>query len=96
MNEPGRKAGFGGILMRFRHSMTCILGALLVASPLMASETVTYRYDAKGRLVKVTHSGTVNNGRVETVCHDRADNRTKVKSHGTGDVPTCLSTSATT
>ena len=31
-----------------------------------AAETVTYTYDAKGRLVKVVRTGTVNNN-VETV-----------------------------
>lgn len=68
----------------------------MVTTPVMATETVTYRYDAKGRLVKVTHSGTVNNGRVETVCHDKADNRTKVKSNSSGTQASCTSASANT
>lgn len=47
-----------------------------------ASETITYSYDAKGRLVKVVHSGTANNGVETTYTHDKADNRTKVSTTG--------------
>jgi YD repeat-containing protein len=43
-----------------------------------ATETITYTYDAKGRLVKVERSGTVNNGVVTTYVHDKADNRSNV------------------
>lgn len=67
-----------------------------IASVASAAETVTYRYDAKGRLVKVTHSGTVNNGRVDTICHDDANNRTKLKSSSTGQQASCTSASANT
>lgn len=47
-----------------------------------AAETITYSYDAKGRLVKVAHTGTVNNGVQTTYSQDRADNRTQVKITG--------------
>lgn len=47
-----------------------------------ATETVTYTYDAKGRLVKVERTGTVNNGVTTTYTHDKADNRTNVKTVG--------------
>lgn len=50
----------------------------LTASPVSASETVKYTYDAKGRLVKVERSGTVNNGAKTDYEHDRADNRKRV------------------
>jgi YD repeat-containing protein len=43
-----------------------------------ATETITYTYDAKGRLVTVVHSGTVNNGVQATYNHDKANNRTSV------------------
>lgn len=57
------------------------MGAAAVAMSVaaMATETVTYTYDAKGRLVKVVRSGTVNNGVATTYSHDKADNRTNVK-----------------
>lgn len=52
------------------------------AVPAHASETITYTYDAKGRLIKVVHSGTVNNGVQTDYTHDKADNRTNVKTTG--------------
>jgi redox-regulated HSP33 family molecular chaperone len=45
----------------------------------VASETITYTYDAKGRLVKVVKTGTVNNGVRADYTHDKADNRIRVK-----------------
>lgn len=47
-----------------------------------ASETINYSYDAKGRLILVTHSGTVNNGVVANYTLDHADNRKNIKVTG--------------
>jgi len=47
-----------------------------------ASETVNYTYDAKGRLVKVEHTGTVNNNVVSNYSFDKADNRNTVNITG--------------
>ena len=52
------------------------LGATAVAA--WASETVTYTYDARGRLVKVARSGTVNNNVSAEYKYDKGDNRTNV------------------
>lgn len=43
-----------------------------------ASETITYTYDALGRLVQASRSGTVNNGVTSNYTYDHADNRTNV------------------
>jgi YD repeat-containing protein len=51
---------------------------LAIAAPAIPSETVSYSYDARGRLVKVVHSGTVNNGVASDYSYDKADNRTNV------------------
>jgi hypothetical protein len=51
---------------------------LLALTPALASETVTYSYDARGRLVKVAHSGTVNNGASVCYAYDSADNRSNL------------------
>ncbi|MEI6487001.1 MAG: hypothetical protein WCO11_12160 [Sphingomonadales bacterium] len=59
-----------------------LLAALVTAAPAMADETVTYTYDAKGRLVKVQRSGTVNNGVTAEYTHDKAENRTNLKVTG--------------
>jgi hypothetical protein len=50
----------------------------------MASETITYTYDSRGRLTKVTHSGTVNNGVSTSYTYDKADNRTNRATSGVG------------
>jgi hypothetical protein len=47
--------------------------------PALAAETITYTYDAKGRVVKVVRTGTVNNNVTTEYTHDKANNRTKVK-----------------
>lgn len=61
-----------------------ILAFAVAAAPVaaQAAETVTYIYDAKGRLVKVVHTGTVNNNVQTTYSHDKADNRTNVTTTG--------------
>jgi YD repeat-containing protein len=60
----------------------------LIGSTVSAAETVTYTYDARGRLIKVVHTGTVNNN--NQVCYklDKAGNRTNVKAT-VNSLPTC-------
>ena len=64
--------------------MAALLAAsgLANAQPAAAAETINYTYDAKGRLVKVAHSGTVNNNVMVDYGHDKADNRTVKKVTG--------------
>lgn len=64
-------------------------GALMTAGLLLslpvaanATETITYTYDAKGRVTVVTHSGTVNSSVVVTYTIDHADNRKNLKVTG--------------
>lgn len=52
------------------------------AFPSYAGETVSYTYDAKGRLVKVVHTGAVNNNVQTTYTHDKADNRKNTTTTG--------------
>ena len=56
---------------------TCVL----VSHPLevLAAETITYTYDAKGRLVRAERSGSVNNNVKVEYEHDRASNRKRAK-----------------
>lgn len=49
-----------------------------IAVPAMPSETLSYTYDARGRLVKVVRSGTINNGVTADYSYDNADNRSNV------------------
>ena len=57
-----------------------LLGLLSAAGAAVAyaSETITYKYDARGRLVKVERSGSVNNNVSANYSYDKADNRTNV------------------
>jgi len=58
------------------------IGIATVPALAIASETIVYSYDAKGRLVQVTHSGSVNNGVTTNYTYDRADNRNQVVTTG--------------
>ena len=60
---------------------------VLFGGPAFAAETVTYTYDARGRLVQVARSGTVNNGVTTAYQHDKADNRTSKTTTGSPNPP---------
>jgi YD repeat-containing protein len=59
-----------------RIALAAMAAALAVSVSALASETVEYRYDARGRLVKVQHSGSVNDNVATNYSYDKADNRT--------------------
>jgi uncharacterized protein involved in exopolysaccharide biosynthesis len=50
----------------------------IVGAAALATETITYTYDARGRLVKVERKGSVNNNVTAEYKYDKADNRTNV------------------
>jgi len=52
-----------------------MLMAILLSSSAVAQETVTYRYDALGRLVKVEHAGGRNEDVAVDLAYDPANNR---------------------
>jgi hypothetical protein len=72
-------------------SRVAIAGAAGLAFSMSASagavETQKYRYDAKGRLVKVERTGTVNSGVSTEYTHDKASNRTRLKTTGSTNAP---------
>ncbi|MDQ3520087.1 MAG: hypothetical protein M3466_17005 [Gemmatimonadota bacterium] len=68
--------------MRRQFLLGTALAALFAASVAQAAETITYTYDARGRLVQVSRSGTVNNGVSTTYTLDKADNRTNKTTSG--------------
>jgi YD repeat-containing protein len=61
--------------------------AFAIATSVLASETVTYSYDALGRLVATTSSGTVNNGLSTTIAYDPAGNRSTYTVTGAAGAP---------
>jgi len=66
------------MLARRLRSALLAASALFAIAPAAATDTVTYVYDASGRLVHVGHSGGVNDGASSTYSYDKADNRTNV------------------
>ena len=68
--------------MGLRNLCLVVIGAALAAPPVMATETVSYTYDARGRLTRVVHTGTVNNGVTVAYEHDKANNRKSVTTTG--------------
>ncbi len=64
-----------------------LLFLLLPGAAAYASETITYSYDARGRLVQVVRTGTVNNGVTTTYQIDKADNRTNKTTTGSPNPP---------
>lgn len=52
-----------------------------------AAETITYVYDARGRVVQVIRTGTVNNGVTTVYTVDKADNRTNKTTTGSPNPP---------
>lgn len=65
------------------------IAAAMLTLPVAASaaETIAYKYDARGRLVEVARSGSVNNGVTTSYAHDRANNRTSKTTTGSPNTP---------
>lgn len=66
--------------MPYRRVLTAGAAAagLFGAAPALAGETITYTYDARGRLVAVDHDGGPSDDVRTTYTYDQADNRTNV------------------
>ena len=52
-----------------------------------AAETITYSYDARGRLIQVARTGTVNNNVTTNYAYDKADNRSSKATSGSPNPP---------
>lgn len=64
-------------MSRLTEKVLIVLSIAMLTATAMASasETINYSYDARGRLVQVKHSGTVNNNVSATYTYDKAGNR---------------------
>ena len=47
-----------------------------------AAETLSFSYDARGRLIRVVHNGSVNDNVATNYSYDKADNRKRKKTTG--------------
>src|SRR3546814_15033576 len=66
-----------------------IVASMSWAVASLAGETISYSYDALGRLVAVQSSGSINNNQAHSICYDPSGNRTQYKSSSTGTLATC-------
>jgi len=73
---------------KIRIALVALALGLIGSTAASAAETITYTYDARGRLIKVVHTGTVNNNNQACYKLDKADNRTNVKTT-VGSLPAC-------
>jgi YD repeat-containing protein len=72
---------------RFRWALLAAGSAVVGTSVAMAAETIVYRYDARGRLVRVERSGTVNNNVATNYSFDKANNRVAKTTTGSPNPP---------
>lgn len=73
--------------MRLLSAVLVLFGGLSFPHAASAGETVTYTYDAKGRLARVARSGSANNGVVTQYVYDKAGNRKRVVTTGSPNAP---------
>ncbi|HYE27782.1 MAG TPA: hypothetical protein VEA61_06065 [Allosphingosinicella sp.] len=66
-----------------------LAGAAVAAVPALAiaAEAIAYGYDARGRLVRVERSGSVNNNVATNYSYDKAGNRTVKTTTGSPNPP---------
>jgi hypothetical protein len=64
-----------------------LAATIMPATASLANETVTYKYDARGRLIEVKRTGTVNNNVQTNYTHDKANNRKTVTTTGSSNAP---------
>lgn len=72
--------------------LAAALGIVALGSASIASETITYTYDALGRLVTAKSTGATNNNEIRSYCFDKAGNRIQFKADQTGVPASCVTT----
>jgi YD repeat-containing protein len=70
-----------------KYQVIALVAFFALPSLAQATETITYTYDARGRLVKVVRTGTVNNNVQTVYTHDKANNRKTVVVTGSSNPP---------
>jgi hypothetical protein len=70
-----------------KYQVIALVAFFALPSVVQATETIIYSYDARGRLVKVVRTGTVNNNVQTVYTHDKANNRKTVVVTGSPNPP---------
>jgi YD repeat-containing protein len=65
-----------------RFGIFLLAASVALTTSASATETVTYNYDARGRLIHVARAGSVNSGIATNYQFDKADNRLTVTTTG--------------
>ncbi|OJW61547.1 MAG: hypothetical protein BGO57_12650 [Sphingomonadales bacterium 63-6] len=86
----GRKISWRFVSVTWLWVCALVICGLAWSAGAFASETITYTYDALGRLTKVESAGDVNNGQVTSTSYDAAGNRTNQQVTGAGPGPARL------
>jgi len=68
-------------------AIVVFIGLILLGAAAYAAETITYSYDARGRLIQVARTGTVNNNVTTNYVYDKADNRSTKTTTGSPNPP---------
>lgn len=71
---------------------TTFVSVGLLSSTCFATESISYSYDALGRLIKTQSLGSVNNNQTHSICYDKAGNRVTYSSNSTGVPAACVTT----
>lgn len=78
--------GSGGLTKVRIATLLCVcIASVTGVTVAQGSDTITYRYDERGRLIQVQHAGSTSAR--SDYHYDRADNRTSVVVSGAGSVP---------
>lgn len=73
--------------MTHKHRWLIAAVAAAVAGAAYGAETIKYIYDARGRLIRVERTGTVNNNVTTNYTIDKADNRISKSTSGSPNPP---------
>ena len=90
MKLPSVHASFDSRPLRKRQVsvlLAVIVFGALVAGAAIGTETVTYTYDARGRVKSVVRTGTVNNNVQTTYTYDKANSRKTKNTSGSPNSP---------
>ena len=73
--------------MTSKHRLILAFAACSIAGAAFAAETIKYIYNARGQLIRVERTGTINNGVTTNYTIDKAENRTNKTTTGSPNPP---------
>lgn len=65
--------------------LSALVLTIVVSDPVIAAEKQKVTYDARGRVIKVERTGTINNGVTSEYQYDKVTNRTRYKVTGSSN-----------